>query len=75
MPQAVAQLHAHWRQIIETVNQQLSEHLHSEENHAHTFWGLCTRLYSNLTAHTLCLYLNRLRGATDILHIKHLAFN
>ena len=45
-----------------------------ETNHAHTFWGLCTRLYSKLTAHTLCIYINRLLGKADFLQIKGLAF-
>jgi Transposase DDE domain len=62
------------RQIIETVNGQLTEQFHLETNHAHTFWGLCTRLYTKLTAHTLCIYLNRLLGNVDFLQIKHLAF-
>lgn len=62
------------RQIIETVNGQLVEQFHLETNHAHTFWGLCTRLYTKLTAHTLCIYLNRLLGNADFLQIKHLAF-
>ena len=62
------------RQIIETVNGQLVEQFHIETNHAHTFWGLCTRLYSKLTAHTLCIYLNRLFGKPDFLQIKALAF-
>jgi hypothetical protein len=44
------------RQIVETVDGQLSEQFNIEANHTHTFWGLCTRLYSELTAHTLCLY-------------------
>ena len=57
LPPPVVTLHARWRQIIETVNQQLSEHLHIEENHAKRFWGLCARLYSKLAAHTLCLAL------------------
>lgn len=70
----LAPLHAHFRQIIETVNQQLAEQFHIEENHAHTFWGLCARLYSKLTAHTLCVYLKRLLGHPDPLHIKGLAF-
>jgi transposase len=71
---AWAALHAHWRQIIETVNQQLSDQFHLEENHAHTFWGLCARLYSKLAAHTLCIYLNRLLGQPACLQIKGLAF-
>jgi hypothetical protein len=62
------------RQIIETVNDQLTEQLHVEVNHAHTFWGLCTRLYTKLTAHTLCVYLNRVLGNVAFLQIKRLAF-
>lgn len=62
------------RQIIETVNAQLAVQFNIETNHAHTFWGLCTRLYSKLTAHTLCIYLNRLLGNVDFLQIKSLAF-
>jgi len=67
-------VHNAMRQIIETVNGQLSEQFHIEKNHAHTFWGLCTRLYTKLTAHTLCVYLNRLLGNPDFLQIKALAF-
>lgn len=62
------------RQIIETVNGQLSEQFNIETNHAHTFWGLCTRLYSKLTAHTLCVFINRLLGNPEYLQIKALAF-
>lgn len=62
------------RQMIETVNHQLSEIFQVEVNHAHTFWGLCTRLYSKLTAHTLCIYINRLLGKPEFLQIKSLAF-
>ncbi|MDP9317177.1 MAG: IS982 family transposase [Chloroflexota bacterium] len=62
------------RQIIEVVNSQLSEQFKIERNHAHTFIGLCTRLYSKLAAHTLCIYLNRLFGQDDFLHVKRLAF-
>ena len=62
------------RQIIEVVNSQLSEQFKIERNHAHTFIGLCTRLYSKLAAHTLCIYLNRLFGQGDFLHVKRLAF-
>lgn len=62
------------RQIIETVSGQLSEQFNIQKNHAHSFWGLCTRLYSKLTAHTLCIYLNRLLGKPDFLRIKALAF-
>lgn len=62
------------RQLIETVNGQLTEQFNIETNHAHSFWGLCTRLYSKLTAHTLCFYINRLLGESDFLQIKSLAF-
>ncbi len=62
------------RQIIETVNGQLSEQFNIEQNLAHTFWGLCTRLFTKLSAHTLCIYLNRLLGNPDYLQIKALAF-
>jgi hypothetical protein len=62
------------RAMIETVNGQLSEQFHLESNHAHSFIGLCTRLYTKLTAHTLCIYLNRLLGNADFLQIKQLAF-
>jgi hypothetical protein len=67
-------LHSAVRQLIETVNAQLAGQLGIEKNYAHTFWGLCTRLYSKLTAHTLCIYLNRLLGVPDVLQIKSLAF-
>jgi hypothetical protein len=67
-------LHNALRQLIETVNGQLSGQLGIEKNYAHTFWGLCTRLYSKLTAHTLCIYLNRLLGKPNFLQIKALAF-
>ena len=62
------------RQIIETVNGQLAAQFNIQTNQAHTFWGLCTRLYTKLTAHTLCIYLNRLMGKADFLQIKALAF-
>lgn len=62
------------RQIIETVNGQLNEQFHIETNHAHSFWGLCTRLYAKLTAHTLDIYINRMIGKENFLQIKSLAF-
>ncbi len=63
-----------FRQVIETVNDQLEGQFHVGKNHAHTFAGLCARLASKLTAHTLCLYINRLLGKADALQIKALAF-
>lgn len=71
---AVARTFNAVRHIIETVNGQLTEQFHLEHNHAHTFRGLCARLMSKLTAHTLCIYLNRLLGQPDFLQIKALAF-
>ncbi len=62
------------RQIIETVNGQLTEQFQIETNHAQSFWGLCARLYTKLTAHMLCICLNRLLGNPEWLHIKQLAF-
>ncbi len=74
MPASMRRLFNSVRQIIETVNGQLTEQFHIETNHAHSFWGLCARLYTKLTAHTLCIYINRLLGNPDFLHIKALAF-
>lgn len=62
------------RQIIETVNARLSGQFHIERNHAHTFAGLCMRLYARLTAHTLSICLSRLLGNPDFLQIKSLTF-
>jgi len=74
MPATYQHLHNAIRQLIETVNGQLSGQFEIEKNFAHTFWGLCTRLYSKLAAHTLCVYINRLLGKADFLQIKSLAF-
>ena len=74
VPPAVARAINSARQIIETVNGQLTEQFHVETNHAHTSWGLCARLLTKLTAHTLCIYLNRLLGNPHWLRIKALAF-
>lgn len=63
-----------FRQVIETVNDQLTAQFAIGRKHARTFWGLCARLESKLTAHTLCIHLNRLLGKTDALQIKALAF-
>jgi len=73
-PEAVSRTFNAVRQIIETVNGQLTEQFQLQVNHAHSFWGLCTRLLTKLAAHTLCVYLNRLLGNPDFLQIKRLAF-
>lgn len=74
VPPAVRRTFNAVRQIIETVNGQLTEQFHIEHNHAHTFRGLCARLIAKLTAHTLCIFVNRLLGKPDFLQIKALAF-
>ncbi len=74
LPPAVARLLNARRHIIETVHGPLPEPLGIATNHAHSFWGLCARLYTKLTAHTLSIYLNRLLGNSECLQIKHLAF-
>jgi hypothetical protein len=52
----------------------VAEQFHREVNHAQSFWGLCARLDTKLTAHVFCVHLNRLLGAPDVLQIKALAF-
>lgn len=74
LPAALRRAMTRVRQIIETVNDQLTEQFNIETNHAHSFWGLCTRLLTKVTAHTICIYLNRLLGNVDFLQIKQLAF-
>ncbi len=74
LPPAIAPLRNRWRPIVETVDDQLTEQFGLARQHAHTCWGLCARLYTKLTAHTLCVYLNRLLGAPACLQIKALAF-
>lgn len=74
LPRPVQRLYNSVRQMIETVNAQLSNQFNIEVNYAHTFWGLCTRLYTKLAAHTLCIYINRLLGKPAFLQIKALAF-
>ena len=68
------QQHHHVRQRIESVNSQLVGQFHVQITHALSFWGLTVRLHTKLTAHTLCVWLNRLLGSTACLQIKHLAF-
>ncbi len=74
LPPQVAECLNRVRQLIETVNGQLVDQLNLQTNHAHTFWGLCTRLYTKLTAHTLCIYINCLLGQADFFQVKELAF-
>ncbi len=74
LPADTCRLLNRWRQVVETVNDQLTEQFAVGRHHAHTFRGLCARLYTKLAAHTLCVYLNRLLGSADCLQIKALAF-
>ena len=74
LPAAAARLRNGVRQISETVNDQLTEQFGLARHHAHTFRGLCARLYTKLTAHTRCLSRNRALGTADFLQIKVLAF-
>ena len=62
------------RQIIETVNGQLTDHLGLACHHAHTLDGLTARLHTTLAAHTRCLWRNRLLGHAEFLPLKALAF-
>lgn len=72
LPPAVRRAFNSVRQIVETVNGQLVEQFHLQTNHAHSFWGLCTRLLTQLTAHTLCIFINRLLDKPNFLQIKGL---
>ncbi len=74
LPAAAARRRNAARQIVETVNDQLTAQFGIAAHHAHTFRGLCARLYTKPTAHTLCIYLNRLLGVADWLQLKALAF-
>ena len=62
------------RRVVETVGSQLADQFKLATNHALSFGGLTARLYSKLTAHTLCLALNRRLGRPDVLPIKGLAY-
>jgi IS5 family transposase len=74
LPEPLRRLITRFREIIETVNGQLTEQFNIEHNYAHSFWGLCARLYTKLAAHTLCIHLNRVLGNPEWLKIKGLAF-
>ncbi len=74
VPAAVRHTFAAARRVIETVVSQLAEQFHIETTQARTFSGLCARLLTKLTAHTLCVALNRRLGRPEVLQIKALAF-
>jgi hypothetical protein len=75
LPAVFRRLQNRFRQILETVNSQLTEQFRLGKNTAHSFCGLCARLISKLTAHTMCVLLNRQQGEPCPLQIKHLAQN
>lgn len=60
-----------YRQRIETVNSQLTDHLHIENSGAKTDWGLCKRVVGIITAFTLGIYLNALLDR-NLLAVKEL---
>jgi len=72
LPPALTQAINHFRQVIETINSQLTGQLHLQRNHAKSVTGLCARVQAKLTAHTVGLYLNRLLGR-PLLALKPLA--
>lgn len=74
LPKAASQRLCQLRQIVETVNGQLVAQMHIANHQANSFLGLVARLYSRLTAHTLCIKLNRQLGNPEFLHIKELAY-
>lgn len=74
LPADLIRLMQRFRQRIETVNAQVVEQLGVQRTGAHSFWGLCARIYTSLAAHTLCVALNRFLGNPEWLQIKALAF-
>lgn len=74
LPVELKRIIPRWREICETVNSQLVQQFKIQRNHARSFYGFCARLLAKLTAHTFCVYLNRLFAQAEFLHIKKLAF-
>jgi hypothetical protein len=65
-PRAFAYLAHRLRQLIEVVNGQLQGQFAIERTLAKTVWGLVTRVQAKLTAHTLGVYFNVLRGRPSL---------
>jgi hypothetical protein len=57
--------HASRRQVIETVNQHLTDDIHLPFPQARSRWGLLSRLAAKLTAFNLGIWLNRQFGRPD----------
>lgn len=72
-PPALERLLGRVRKLLETVIDQLKEHLYLEKTRARTLLGLWVRVLAKLTAHTLGLVLNRSFGQ-DPLALKALVF-
>ena len=54
-PNAMRRLSDARRQRLENVNARLVEQFHIEKGHASLFRGVCVRLDTGSTAHTLCI--------------------
>ena len=72
LPAALTRAINEARQIVETVNSQLVNHLALQRNRAKSVWGLATRVHAKLAAHTLGLYLNY-RAGRPLLALMDLA--
>lgn len=62
MPQGLARLVSHFRQMVETINSQLAGQFTIEQNKARSMSGLLARVQAKLAAHTLGQYLNVMTG-------------
>ena len=62
LPEALARLVTHFRQMIETINSQLAGQFSIEINKAKCVSGLVARVQTKVAAHTLGMYLNVLTG-------------
>ena len=58
--------HASWRQVVETVNGQLTEVLGLSFPGARSPWGLLTRVAAKVAALNLGIWLNRFFGRPDL---------
>jgi hypothetical protein len=58
--------HASWRQVVETVNGQLTDVLGLPFPRARSAWGLLTRVAAKVAALNLGIWLNRLFGRPDL---------
>lgn len=72
LPPELTRLIKRVRPIIETVNSQLVDQWKIKQNRARSLLGLGVRLCTKLTGHTLCVYLNWIIKAPNVLHLKRL---